>query len=121
MSNHKPTSFRAPKIEFLGEQDGTPERELKVEIAKVLKEQPTVMRAYLAMVRYGASSPSVALCLAGKNVAIEKTVLRISEAFQEVFNVDECLEIFCINPSQERKLMKVCEPFFSRDNVSTGR
>jgi len=120
MSKPKPTSFRPPKIDFLGEQDGIPERELKIEIAKVLEEQPTVMRAYLAIVRYGASSPSVALCLADKTLHIEKIVLRIGQIFQKMFNVDECLEIFIINPSQERKLMKVCKPFFSRDDVSTG-
>jgi hypothetical protein len=39
---------KPPVIKFVGEQDGSPERDLKARFIKVFREEPTVQRAYLA-------------------------------------------------------------------------
>jgi hypothetical protein len=54
-----------PRVEFLGEQDGPPERKLKASIVEELTGVPAISRAYLARVGYQPQGrPAVALCLA---------------------------------------------------------
>ena len=49
------------KVEFVGEQDGPPERELKLRLVMLFENEPSVRRAYLARVRYeNASTTDVA-------------------------------------------------------------
>ena len=58
---------REPRIEFLGEQDGPAERELKARIGRVLDLFASVDRASLARVGFKPDDEvSVALCRAAK-------------------------------------------------------
>jgi hypothetical protein len=56
--------FTARRIEFVGEQTGPVEDELKAEFVLALAESDSVCSAYLARISYGdPSSVSVALCI----------------------------------------------------------
>jgi len=52
------------KLQFVGEQDGTLERDLKVRLVTVLQQHETVDFAYLARIQYSDEDTcAVALCL----------------------------------------------------------
>ena len=48
-----PERLTPPTTRFLAEQDGVPERELKACFVELFRKQPTVERAYLALVEHG--------------------------------------------------------------------
>ncbi len=53
-----------PAVEFLGEQDGPPERELKNALCAAFDQHPSVARAYLCRVRHECTGdPAVALAI----------------------------------------------------------
>jgi hypothetical protein len=107
------TDFIEPNIEFLAEQDGAPERELKAELCRSLEELTAVHRAYLAVVQYsGKSSRSVALCLVAEAGSESSVVPKIGVVFSRMFNPNEYLDIMFVNESQELILSQVCKPFF---------
>jgi hypothetical protein len=64
-SDIRPMDIIEPQlIEFLGEQDSEPERNLKWKIVPILKETLEIKSAYLAIADYhDGTSPSVVLCL----------------------------------------------------------
>jgi hypothetical protein len=47
-----PEKWYAPRIRFVGEQDGPPERQLKAELNALLAQRSHVQRAYLARAVY---------------------------------------------------------------------
>jgi hypothetical protein len=112
MSRSKPAPTFQRHIEFLGEQDGVPERELKGGLSRLLNADPAIMRAYLAIVRYGDSGHSIALCLASKRSTNLDLANRIGELFREMFKSDECLDILWVSKVQEQVLANVCKPFY---------
>ena len=59
--------LRASKINFVVEQDGTPERELKSKLVMLFNRAAWVNVAYLARVTYEDAGPMhVALCVRGQ-------------------------------------------------------
>jgi len=57
------SEFPAPRIKFVGEQDGPSERRLKDALCRGLRADLTVVRAYLARVVYDGNTPGVMLGL----------------------------------------------------------
>lgn len=101
-------------VTFVGEQDGEVERDLKAAIVTELKSYPSVRRAYLSVVSYGASQElNVALCLFG-SPEDPQAVQACAARFQTVFNPEEHLDILFLNAEQDRQVSQVCTPFFSR-------
>lgn len=112
-SKKPPIEFRESEIEFLAEQDGIPERELKSELRNCFQCSAAVLRAYLAVVRYsGKPDHLVALCLVARPNSESEFVSRISEVFSKMFSSRQHLDIMLIDEAQEMNLSKVCRPFF---------
>ena len=59
------TLIRAPKILFLGEQDGASERALKIRLTQLLGCGQSVRRAYLALLTRPSSASPRSLPLPG--------------------------------------------------------
>lgn len=106
------TERREPRIEFLGEQDGGPERKLKELLVALFQRRPAVRRAYLARVGFAPSAaPSVALCLAPSSAEGSTLVEEVRKEFT-FFSADAYLDILFLSEEQERDLQRVCPPFF---------
>jgi hypothetical protein len=105
--------FHVPKLCFLGEQDGLPERELKCCLIEFFQRDLSIVTAYLAQLAYGDQSPmTVTLCLRtqfGFDPGIAEKVGRI---FASMFGEQEHMDIIFLDDQQECELSKVCSPFF---------
>ena len=100
---------REAAVQFVGEQDGIPERDLKRALVAVLNRHP-VSRAYLARVVFGAdNSTGVALCLNGQEDA--QLLAEIEESFARLFAEEQHLDIIFISEKQDAELSRVCNPF----------
>lgn len=103
-----------PRVEFLGEQDGAPERELKAQVVKILERFPSVQRAYLARVGYQpAGQTAVAICMYSDhpNVAAAGA---IGDAFHALFSKGSFVDLFFLSAEQDVDAARVCRPFYSR-------
>jgi hypothetical protein len=110
----RPTEIlSAPVIQFVGEQDGEPERELKSRFSAVFKDHPRIERAYLALVIYaGETKASVGLCIKSSSSEEQTLVETIGDEFAALFGTAEHLDILFIRDDQESELRLVCAPFF---------
>jgi hypothetical protein len=110
------------RIEFLGEQDGPPERELKASIVEELTRVPAISRAYLARVGYQPQGrPAVALCLAGTLRDDPALVKRISDRFGAMFGQGAALDIVFLTREQEADVARVCGAFYPPDSSAQAR
>jgi SseB protein C-terminal domain len=116
--NFKPVApaahqFDVPALRFIGEQDGPPERELKMQLIQYFQTDQHIDAAYLAKVSYGnETSLHVALCLRIQSNAERPEICqRISSIFAAMFGPHEHLDILFLSKSQETRLTKLC-PFF---------
>ena len=100
--------------QFICEQTGDVERELKARWLETFEEMPGVESAYLARVTYGAASDlAVALCLRMKDMSLATPVItQCSAEFASLFGTDQMLDILLLTPEQERALRAICPPFF---------
>lgn len=108
-----PEVHRQPSVEFVHEQDGPIEQQLKQSLEKDLRSAG-VQRAYLVRVSYGnRGSYEVALCLvAREDPAI---VTRLGEVFAGLSGKGMHLDIMFISAEQEARLATVCSPFFASE------
>jgi hypothetical protein len=99
-------------VEFVGEQDGPVEQQLKATLAAELATRPHVHRAYLAQVRYAPDGPhDVALCIRG---AKDQAVVEAAGAcFARIFASNVHLDIMFLTDAQEQDVQRVCKSFFS--------
>lgn len=112
-STKHPEEIQVPKLRFLGEQDGVPERELKDRLIKFFQVDQSILRAYLARVAYSDPSPLVvALCLRSEFGPDRVVVEKIGKIFASMFGSHEHLDIIFLDGQQEHELAKVCSPFF---------
>lgn len=102
-----------PDVQFLGEQDGRVEQDIKARWAPILARSPFVQRAYLAIVSYDrAATYQPTLCIThtqGDDVAL---VEALSEPFRQTFNTSQALDIMFLRPEQEAQVRKVCRAFY---------
>ena len=100
--------------QFVGEQDGIPERELKARLIARLGRRAEVRAAYLARVAYpGQSGVGVALCLRAHPGLEKQLVADLGEVFSGMFSHREHLDILFLNEGMEEELRILCRPFFS--------
>jgi hypothetical protein len=105
--------IRIQQLNFLGEQDGPPERELKEQLATFLDRGQWARVAYLARVTYEKMAPAnVALCVRGQTGQDRVFAEQVGRIFGPIFGSHEHLDIIWLSPEQEAALMQVCKPFF---------
>ncbi len=111
-----PEELTVPKVSFIGEQDGEPEREFKNAVVPILSKRSHVLSAFLARVEYGSSDEfNVALCIrSGKSDDIEMEK-DIGKAFSSQFGTHEHLDTILIRADQEDEIRRVCRPFYERE------
>jgi hypothetical protein len=99
-------------IEFLGEQDGAPERLLKERLTETFIYHRQIHRAYLARVRYPGDQ-GVALCLSCTSGSKQECAELVGQVFASIFGTHEHLDVVFISEDEERVLRNVCRPFYS--------
>lgn len=114
-NSKKSEEFRIPGIRFLGEQDGSPERELKAQLTEIFRGNRKINCAYLARVEYDKKSPAVALCLGFPLEPDRVLAERVGDIFASLFGRHEHLDIVFLCETQEAQLLRVCKPFFKQD------
>jgi hypothetical protein len=112
----RPQELHVPKISFICEQDGVPERDLKQKFIPLFEVRDHILSAYLARVSYAKPDElNVALCIRmNKKDGIDLRKA-IGEIFAAIFNRKEHLDIIFIQSNQEEELRKVCQPFFEKN------
>jgi hypothetical protein len=116
-SSKDPEFFTPRIIEFVGEQVGPVEDDLKAEFCKELRHFPSVLSAYLARLTYDDSPDhSVALCIRSSTGLDPNLQLKLAEVFSSIFRPDQYLDTLFISEDQEKKLELVCHPFYERPN-----
>lgn len=112
MRNRSATSRREGRVEFLGEQDGPAERELKTLLEVELKRFSSVHRAYLARVGFAPNAEiSIALCIAPSAANRKEIVEVVHRTFSSLFETAAHLDILFPNEEQEIDLLRVCRSF----------
>ena len=110
-----PEVLEPQRIDFVGEQDGPVENDLKSRFRQVFTSTPTVQSAYLARLSYGDQSNfSVGLCIRSSIGADQQLRKRLAEIFAEIFRADEHLDILFLREDQEIELRKVCKTFYEQ-------
>jgi hypothetical protein len=100
------------RVRFLGEQDGTAERELKLKLKELFTKQIKIKEAYLVRVVYNEMAEwSVALCLTGS--PDQASLIQIQHLFQQMFRSNEHLDVLVLSLAQEQEVKNVAKPFFS--------
>jgi hypothetical protein len=115
----KPKPSRPPekltplRIDFVGEQAGPVEEELKSQFGRVLERSTPVRSAYLARVSYGEPlGYSVALCIRSTSGSDDCLRHCLASIFAETFRSEEYLDIIFIRDDQEERLKRVCNAFY---------
>jgi hypothetical protein len=100
-------------VQFLGEQDGPVEKNLKAQWTPILAQSVSVQRAYLAIVSYDrAATYQPALCIRHSKDDDPRLVKELSEPFRQTFNNSQALDIMFLRPEQETEVRRVCRPFY---------
>src|SRR5262245_54917811 len=111
--SRKEAVLTALVIQFLGEQDGPPERLLKTQLAEFFRSESGVERAYLARTDYGdAGGTHVALCIKTSSRDHRPLAQKSGDIFARVFGSHEHLDTIFVSLDQESDLRKVCRPFY---------
>lgn len=110
-SNCEPRVMRVADVQFLGEQDGKPERLSKDRLVESFKQWEEVQRAYLAQVISG-DQVGVALCIKARQGADPNLVRKVGSIFASIFVGQAHLGILFLTEPQESALMKVCAAFY---------
>src|SRR5438128_597740 len=114
-----PGPLTVQSIDFVGDQNGPSERDLKRELSSLFSKRLDVLRAYLASVKYEDGSAHVALCIRATGTDFESIVTAAGEIFYPMFNQDTALDFIQLNDEKESRLKSVCQPFFeARDEAS---
>ncbi len=118
-NRRRPDAIHAQHLQFVGEQDGAPERELKQRLAQSLRPLG-VRKAYLARVQYSGGNSahgeesSVALCVALGEEAAERQeiVERAGADFGALFRPSQHMDIVFLTDQQDLAVSRVCRPFY---------
>lgn len=106
--------FKATGIQFLGEQDGPPERELKAKWVERLEQETAPCLAYLARVRYSqAPQESVILCVYTEGANPMPLLKDLGRIFHGMFSKKEHLDMLPLSEGMRKAVDGVCRPFFN--------
>lgn len=107
------TEIRATKLEFLGEQDGPIERDLKARWLPILSANADISRAFLARATYQDGALHVVLGLCSKKQADLALINALRIPYAALMHKDCPLDMSFLNKEQECQLEKVCAPFYT--------
>ena len=112
---------RRSRVRFVAEQVGEREDELKTALVRRWLEQGDgrPLRAYLIRVTYGRGRETgFALCIASEKDMENSLVESAAAAFHGTVGRRESLDTFFVDEREERRLRKVCCPFFSLERLA---
>ena len=102
-------------IQFLGEQNGPSEWELKRCLTELFESEKDVKSAYLVRTQYDKQLDShVTLCLRTISEPDKKLVGLIGKSFAGIFAAHVHLDIIFLDDAREREVAAVCMSFFRR-------
>lgn len=110
-----PSALKTAKIQFLGEQDGLPERELKRALMGCLASCGSqVAVAYLMRVSY-VETPGVqiALCMRVEESDCAELMSCIGNVFRRLFGATQHMDILFLSEVQHEAIDKVAEAFYT--------
>ena len=111
----RPEERTEARVEFLGEQDGPVEQQLKTALSREFAQAPQVLKAYLAKIGFQpAAQTSVALCLNAPGADQSAIVKRVSALFAQLFAKAVHMDILFLSNGQEADLQRVCSAFYSK-------
>ena len=115
-----PQRLKPQIIRFIGEQDGPAEFDLKARFVELLRGEPSVQRAYLALAEHGdGSSAHVTLCLKCFTKKEDSSLLpKLAAIFGNMFNSREHLDVRFLGEGEERELCSVCTAFYSSERTN---
>jgi hypothetical protein len=110
----QPEELLVKPLRFVGEQHGRPEQELKDHLTNLFSQDRTVLRAYLARIKYGdLRAEGVALCIRADGGSEGEIVKQIGEIFASIFGQQVYMDILFLTDAREAELAKICKPFFN--------
>lgn len=105
--------LRVSCLEFVTEQVGDAEAELKERLVRIFQRNTQVMLAYLVNVRYpNAHQIKVALCLKHSTGQDFELVREVGAEFGRMFNSEESLDIMFLKGDEEERIALVARPFY---------
>jgi len=105
-------TLRVPRVEFVAEQVGTFEQEIKEALLPVLQRHTDIRRAYLVSVLYDRKQQSVALCLESQARPDERLVKEVSEVFERKAGRSVYLDVIFLSNEQRVRVKNVAQPFY---------
>lgn len=112
-ASRPPEKWYAPKIRFVGEQDGPVEWRIKAEWNATLVQHSNIERAYLARVAYEDPQEfNVVLAIRSMSGGNDQLEEMLGRCFVRNFRTDAHLDIMFLSPTQEAELSLVCRPFY---------
>ena len=91
-----------------------PEQTLKAKLIALFSRNGLVSRAYLAKASFsGNGEMVVVLCLPDDTPTQAAVVRDAAAVFAELFSVDQHLDVVFVSAEDEKRLARVCKPFFS--------
>ena len=107
------TPIQVLAIEFLDEQRGPVEEELKQRWTAYFRTELSVSKAYLVRARYDNSGVThVALCIEATDQNRQQIVRQTTGVFHEMFNRSQSLDVVFLRPDQEQRVASVSKPFY---------
>jgi hypothetical protein len=104
-----------PIIKFVGEQDGSSDRDLKARFVELFHREPTVKSAYLARTDYrDTTGVHVALCVKSSIGEYPLFKSKVADIFSAMFGSHEHLDVLFIGDEQEKECKR------PNDTVWTG-
>jgi hypothetical protein len=112
----QPAEMRVQRVTFLGDQDGTVERELKTQLLPLLESDSNVRKAYLVRVAYDDAIDHIAVALAiERDLGPDRQlVASVSTIFASMFRRDAHLDTIFITEKHKPGIEAVSRPFFTR-------
>jgi hypothetical protein len=116
----KVQQLKVLRVEFLAEQVGDAETELKGKFVRIFQTNMQVVLAYLVTVRYpDADQIKVALCLKHSTGKDLRLVQEIGAEFGRMFNHQESLDIMFLKPEEAERIASIARPFYRSDESDT--
>ena len=101
----RPENLHVPKVTFVCEQDGNPERDLKEKFVPLFQERDHVRSAYLVRVTYADPNEiNVALCIRMEKDDDSSLRKAIGDIFAAKFNRQEHLDTMFISNDKEEEI-----------------
>lgn len=111
----QPKSFRVRAIDYVSEQDGPPERDLKTALGELFVASDEVQAAFLLRVRLPkATQESVMLVVRAPDADRRRLVKRITHVFQQHFGSNVSLDISFMTLDDVARAEMVASAFYRR-------